>query len=181
VQIGTTSRLSQDIVSDVVFHNVSKQSEKINIEYSILAKQYALTLDQYDYWANLNKNTEQPGTIFDAQPSQLNSNIYCLDNPSEPVLGYLSASSITQKRIFITRTELSYYNYTPYWLSCQLDTNIILGVSAAEKIKDYEYLAAPGHLFTLYEVFTGCHSMVPNICGDCREHGGTSVKPAFWP
>lgn len=37
IQIGTTSQLSQDIISDIVFHKVSKESEKINIEYSILA------------------------------------------------------------------------------------------------------------------------------------------------
>lgn len=165
----------------MVFHNVNKESEKISVEYSILAKQYALTRDQYNYWANPKKTTEQPGTIFDAQPSQLISNIHCLNNPSEPVLGYLCASSTTKKRIFINRTDLSYYNYTPYWLSCQLDTNVIIGISAADKPKDYEYLAKPGHLFTLYEVFRGGYSMVPNVCGDCREHGGTSVKPGFWP
>jgi hypothetical protein len=181
IQIGTTSQLSQDIISDVIFHNVSKQSEKINVEYSLLAKQYSLTRDQYEYWSNLKKTTEPSGTIFDAQPSQLNSNIHCLDNPSEPVLGYLCASSTTRKRIFISRSELSDYNYTPYWLSCQLDTNIIIGIGAADKRQDYDYLAKPGHLFTLYEVFTGGYGMVPNACGDCREHGGTSVKPSFWP
>lgn len=114
-----------------------------------------MTKDQYNYWANLKKTTEQPGTIFDPQSSQLNSNIHCLSNPAEPVLGYLCASSTTKKRIFINRSDLSYYNYTPYWLSCQLDTNVIVGISTADKQKDYDYLAKPGHLFTLYEVFTG--------------------------
>ncbi|HEY2649360.1 MAG TPA: DUF4249 domain-containing protein [Puia sp.] len=181
IQLGTTDRLSDDIISNIVFHNVNKQTEKLDIEYSILAKQYSLTSDQYDYWTNLKKNTEQLGTLFDAQPSQLNSNIHRLDNPSETVLGYLCASSTTRKRIFINRASLSSYNYSPYWLACQLDTNIIQGISAADKQKDYEYLEGPGHLFTLYEVFRGGYSMVPNICGDCREHGGTSVKPGFWP
>ena len=40
------------------------------------------------------------GTIFDAQPTQVNSNIHCIDNPSEPVLGYLCASSTTKKKNF---------------------------------------------------------------------------------
>jgi len=102
VQIGTTSQLSQDIISDIVFHNVTKASEKNSVEYSNLANQYALTRDRYNYWANLKKTTEQLGTIFDAQPSQLNSNIHCLGNPSEPVLGYLCASSTSKKRIFST-------------------------------------------------------------------------------
>ena len=97
------------------------------------------------------------------------------------VLGYLCASSTTQKRIFINRSELSNYNYTPYWLSRQLDTNIIMRINAADKEKDYEYLAKPAYLFTLNEVFTGGYSMVPNACGDCRDHGGTSVRPGFWP
>ena len=181
IQVGSTAALSGDIVSDFVFHQVNKSTEKIYIEYSILAKQYALTRDQYDYWTNLKKNTEQLGTLFDAQPSQLSSNIHRSDDPSEIVLGYMCASSVTSKRLFINRSELLSYHYSPYWLACQLDTNIIQGISAADIQKDYEYLAAPGHLYTLYEVFRGGYSMVPNECGDCREHGGKSVKPVFWP
>lgn len=181
IQVGTTDRLSGDIISNIMLHQISKQSEKINIQYSILAKQYALTRDQYDYWTNLKKNTEQLGTLFDAQPSELNSNIHRVDKPSEPVLGYLSASSTSSKRIFINREQLSIYNYEPYWLACQLDTNVIQSISASDIQKDYEYLAAPGHLFVLYQVFRGSYTMVPNLCGDCREHGGTSIKPGFWP
>ena len=100
-----------------MFHNVSKESEKINIEYSILAKQYALTHDQHNFWANLKKITEQPGMIFGPRPSQSNSNIHCLSNPAEPILGYLCASTTTKKRLFINRSDISYYNYTPFWLS----------------------------------------------------------------
>jgi hypothetical protein len=181
IQLGSSSRLSQDIISNIIFHKVSKESEKIYVEYSILAKQYALTLDQYEYWTNLKKTTEQLGTIFDAQPTQLNSNIHCLDHPSEPVLGYLSASSTALKRIFINRNELSYYNYSPYWLACSLDTNIALSISNTNKQQAYDYLAKPNHLFTLYQIYSNGYVIIPNVCGDCREHGGTSIKPGFWP
>jgi hypothetical protein len=181
IQVSTTARLSGDIISNVMLHQVNKQSEKLNMEYSIVAKQYALTEDQYAYWINLKKNTEQLGTIFDAQPSELNSNIHRVDQPSEPVLGYLSASSTTSKRIFIIRDQVSNYNYSPYWLSCQLDSNVIRYADATDIQQDYEWLEAPDHLFTLYGESNGSLSMVPNMCGDCREHGGTTVKPAFWP
>jgi hypothetical protein len=90
-------------------------------------------------------------------------------------------SPVESHATLIVEAENRYYNYTPYWLSCKLDTNVVVGISAADKQQIYEYLAQPGHLCTLYEVFTGGYSIVPNPCGDCREHGGTSLKPGFWP
>jgi hypothetical protein len=67
------------------------------------------------------KTTKQTGTIFDAQPTPLNSNIWRIDNPAQPVLGYL-------------------------WISCQLDTNVALGISLADVIagKTEEVLSSRG-------------------------------------
>jgi hypothetical protein len=87
--------------------------------YSVIVSQYALTSNQFKYWTELKKNSEQLGTLFDAQPSQLNSNIHCITNPAEPVMGYLSASTVQKKRIFIANSEMTNINYVPYDLPCE--------------------------------------------------------------
>jgi hypothetical protein len=46
VLLASTSQLSQDIVSHFFFNSVSKTTEKLFTEYSVLINQYALTRDE---------------------------------------------------------------------------------------------------------------------------------------
>jgi hypothetical protein len=180
ILLASTNRLSKDIVSHFLFNNVSKSTEKIYVQYSVQISQYALTKDEFDYWTLLKKNSEQLGTLFDAQPTQLNSNIHCLTNPDEPVMGYLSASTVQKKRIFVTIYQLSNYNYVPYSLPCHKLSDVTTAMSPYDLSRAYEYLEMPGHLFTFW-YNDGVYHLAQNFCIDCREHGGTNVKPNFWP
>jgi Domain of unknown function (DUF4249) len=180
IQVGTSTALSQDLIVDEHIHNVSKHSEKINTYYSILVKQYALTRDQFEFWTNLKKTTEQLGTIFDAQPAQLNGNIHCVSSPQEIVLGYLCASTTQRKRIFINRTDLSNFYYIPYTQACAIKEDVTAVISETDSSLIYQYLLAPNHPYTLLYEYNGYH-LAENFCADCREHGGTSIQPDFWP
>ncbi len=122
IVLGTSAKLQQDIIYQAPIVFIASTSEKIETEYSILLRQYALTPDAYNFWINLKKNTEQLGSIFDAQPSQLEGNIHCITNPSEPVIGYISACAVSSKRVIISNLQL------PAWLptypySCEQDTD----------------------------------------------------------
>ena len=180
ILLGSTSRLSQDIISHFLFNNVSKSTEKIHVLYSVEISQYALTQDQYDYWTELKKSSEQLGTLFDAQPTQLNSNIHCLTNPGEPVLGYICASTVQKKRIFVDIHQMSNYNYTPYYIACYELNAVTTGFSPYDTSRAYEYLEMPNHLFTFW-YFDGVYHVAQNFCIDCRDHGGSNIKPPFWP
>lgn len=180
ILLASTNRLSKDIVSHFLFNNVSKSTEKIYVQYSVQISQYALTKDQFDYWTLLKKNSEQLGTLFDAQPTQLSSNIHCLTNPDEPVMGYLSASTVQKNRLFVTIYQLSNYNYIPYSLPCHILKDVTTAISPYDLSRAYEYLEMPGHLFTFW-FNDGVYHLAQNFCIDCREHGGTNRKPNFWP
>ena len=180
IQVGTSTALSQDLVLNHHIHNVSKSSEKINTYYSILVEQYALTRDQFDFWTNLKKTTEQLGTLFDAQPAQLTGNIHCISNPQETVLGYLCASTTQRKRIFINRTDLSNFNYIPYTQACAIPEDVLVVIGETDYPLIYQYLLAPNHPYTFLYDYLGYH-LAENFCADCRVHGGTTVKPDFWP
>ena len=76
IQPGTSKSLSPDLIVDDSMHNGIKFSEKINTYNIILVKQYALPSDQFEFLTNLKKTIEQLGTLFEAQPAQLASNIH---------------------------------------------------------------------------------------------------------
>ena len=177
ILIATTTKLSSNIVSQKLIAVVPRSSEKLSLRYSIVVNQYAVTADAYYYWQNLKKNTEQLGTLFDAQPSQLVGNIHCTLNPDEPVLGYVSANTIVKKRIFIDATEIDSWYYDRYYKECgQPGTELIIPPDQA-----YRYLVGLNHLWVLMGTTTdGNYDIVQLFCGDCREHGGSNVQPDFW-
>ena len=180
ILLASTSQLSQDVVHQFPFNTISKSTEKMYVMYSVLVNQYALTRDEFDYWTELKKNSEQLGTLFDAQPSQLNSNIHCITKPSEPVMGYLSASTVQKKRLFVDGSNMTNMNYVPYYLPCYSLNDVTTGFGIQDTAKAYEYLEMPRHLFTFW-YYDGAYHIAQNFCIDCREHGGTNAKPDFWP
>ncbi|KAA3438635.1 DUF4249 domain-containing protein [Rufibacter hautae] len=174
IQIGNTLKLSQDVVSNFPLVKVPANSDKLDRKYSILVKQYAQTKESYEYWEALRKNTESLGSLFDPLPTQLTGNIRCLTSPEEPVIGYVSVSSVTEKRIFVTDTELppSYRAPSP---ACSFDT-VFLGEEAA-------YFGG-GSNIPIDRIITNDRVLIgyggaSKPCVDCRTLG-TTAKPAYW-
>ena len=106
IVLGSSIKLSQDVIFQAPVTTIDATSEKIEKRYTILLKQYALTKEAYQFWENLKKNTEQLGSIFDAQPSQLTGNIHNFKDPAEPVIRYVSATNVQLKRVFIDNLDL---------------------------------------------------------------------------
>ncbi len=111
ILLGNTARLSKSVIVNQPISFVNYQSEKVSVEYSILVRQYALTADAYNFYSILKTNTEQIGSIFDVQPSELQGNIHCVSNPQEPVLGYICIGNVATKRLFIQKNQL------PFWVA----------------------------------------------------------------
>lgn len=177
ILLGSSIALSQDVISKASIVIVPQNSQKISIRYSILVKQYALTQDAYQYFSILKKNTENLGSIFDAQPTQLTGNIHSVKNPDEVVIGFFSASSVQQKRIFITKYDVTNWHF--------VDTNRECGAMSIG------HFPLPDPRFFLYDYpdpdyypyyFCGssCLFIARRECVDCRVRGGTNQKPSYW-
>src|ERR1700744_2861153 len=93
ILLGSSAKLAKDVIYQSPITQVASTSEKLETKYSILVKQYALTSEAYNFWQNLKKNTEDLGTIFSTQPSEISGNIHCITNPSEPVVGYIRVTN----------------------------------------------------------------------------------------
>jgi len=122
--LGSTTALSRNVIANAPIVSITSTDEKIYVEYSILVKQYALNADAYNFYNNLKKVTEELGSIFSAEPSQLDGNIHSVVNPAEPVIGYVCVGSIASQRIFIKKEQVPVsWAPIPYYANCALFTD----------------------------------------------------------
>jgi hypothetical protein len=170
IKQASTAQLSQDALTDVGMFSIPIRAERLKIRYSILVSQWAATPEEFAYYELLRKNTEAVGTVNDPLPTQLTGNVHRVDNASEPVLGFVGASTQQTTRLFIDRQELPFPRFwvfdTPY-NSCE---------SADDLPK--ELFNNPGNVPLSYYMgssFTGATQQ----CTDCRLRG-SNVKPSFW-
>ena len=175
ILLGSTVKLSEDIISNIQVAVVPKNSVKINYRYSLLVKQYGLTKEAYAYWQILQRNTQQLGTLFDAQPSQLTGNIHSVTNSTEPVIGYISASSIQEKRLFIKNNQLDNWHGEPLGRTCDLKI-----IPLDPDPLNYLNYHGTDTLYGPYYFITGGVVTAPKQCLDCTLNGGTNAKPVFW-
>jgi hypothetical protein len=179
--LGSSEKLVQDVIAQAPVTAIPSNSEKLGIRYTILLKQYALTKDGYQFWENLRKNTEQLGSIFDAQPTQLQGNIHNINDPAEPVIGYVSITAIQSKRIFIDKTQLPNEWSVKYPYDCgpidsaylsapktgHNDVEDIIIKGNAIVISPFGKFAIEGYLYTSAG------------CADCTIRGRVK-QPLFW-
>jgi hypothetical protein len=119
---GNTTRLSDNALINSPLLTVLPGIE-LKYGYSLLVRQYAQTQAEYEYWERLRKSTENLGTVNDPLPSRVTGNVHALADVSEPVLGYVGAHSLTEKRLYIDgalfpapRPESIYFD--PAYASC---------------------------------------------------------------
>jgi hypothetical protein len=209
INLGSSANLKNDIIVNNPVTFVPSTSEKLggnhsillsqnnpaNSAYSIVVMQHALTSSAYTFWVNLKKNTEQLGSIFDAQPSQINGNIHSTTNPAEPVIGYLSAGSVASKRIFVTNQQIP-----GNWASgaandyCKIDSLYFYfiphgGVVAINQENEFfnynkgaRYNGVQIPVVAIFNRQLGTiigHTGAAPECVDCTLRG-TNKQPTFW-
>jgi len=173
VLLGSSAALSQDVISQMPLFTIPSNDSTLAQRMSILVKQYALTPAAHSYWQIIQKNSEQLGTLFDLQPSQLEGNLHCISNPNEPVVGFVTAGTETQKRIFISVFDL--YD----WRSPRGSYNCLV-LTIPQDPNDFSKWTYPDATYVPWYFATGSIIIAKKVCIDCRESGGTTVKPAFW-
>jgi len=172
ILLGSSASLQSDIIYQAPVTFIGNGSEKLAVRYSIFLRQYALDTSGYEFYEMMKKNTENLGTIFDAQPSEIKGNVHCTSDPGELVIGYVSAAVIEEKRFFISANELRGWNFDQDCRKSDIPNHpdsIADAYSGGLSIFDAIY--AP--VITRYEV-------APIRCVECTARGGSLTKPSYW-
>ena len=177
IELGSTAKLTQDVIYQNPLAFITSTSEKLETRYSILVKQYAMTVAAYNYYYLLKQNTEELGSIFDAQPSSLTGNIHCTTNPAIPAIGYITSGTYQQKRIYVDNSQLPQLWRPTYPYDCEIDT-AKFGTSA------YEALLQKNSGYTPLDYAENSNGIVGYLfsdddCADCSLRG-SNTPPSFW-
>lgn len=179
VLIENASRYIGNQIIDYPLHTFPCTDDRVCYLYCISVTQQALDEEAYQYYQNKKKMTEEMGNIFSPMPSELQGNITCIENPDEPVIGYIHVSIPTNKRLFIGREEAFLDNR-----NCQLFTEDYL-IEEHLKVNPFpptpEDLLSKGYRY----VYNGSEGIGGKQwarveCVECTAYG-TKEKPDFWP
>lgn len=169
IHIGSSVKLSRDTIHLPLLF-IPDGSWKISVKYSILVRQYAVSAAGFDFLQRMKRNTEQVGSLFDAQPSELTGNIVCEDDPRETVIGFVEVSELKTKRLFISRGEVNPWNYLT---GCYEESilNMKDSINAGLIPTRPDIMSPSGRVVRFF-------ASTP-MCVDCRLRG-VNVKPDFW-
>jgi len=176
--LGSSEKLSSDVIYLPV-QFIEPGSEKLSVLYSINLKQYAMSQEAYLFMEKMKKNTEQVGTLFDPQPSQITGNIKCLSHPNESVVGFVEVTDEQTRRIFIYNSQVPGWNYSMPCLQYLIKNTVDdmnkngadLFPTVANTIDPY-----PPWNPTIVDFFAANMES----CMDCTTRG-VNRRPSFWP
>jgi hypothetical protein len=173
ILLGSSAKLSDDIIHLPLLF-IENGSQKLSVLYSVLLTQYSWSKEGYGFLERMKKNTESLGSVFDAQPSELNGNIHCVSNPGQPVIGFFNICTIQQSRIFIYRAQVPdwRFNESCYQIVVENNPDSIAAKAGGMLPVAPEKYAGPSTILTFYAA--------PEICVDCTLRG-SNIKPIYWP
>ena len=166
----TTRYSTSNTINKFPLNYVSNQSNRLKIKYSLLVKQYSLSNTAYDYWFQVQKQSQERGGLYETQPVQIQGNISNINDPEEVVLGFFDVSSVPEKRIFVSES----FNFRIHDAKCYL------------RVIDYDrqlrmYTIFPVYMISLSEMGVGPpYGVGYGTCFDCTKGGGKTEKPDFW-
>lgn len=175
--LGSTERFTNSIVTLKELLFIPSLSDKLGVKYSVLVKQHALDKSAYRFYEIMQSNSNDLGSFFDRQPSQLIGNLTCLTS-DKLVIGYIGVYSTQTYRLTIVNDNS---------LAWRTNTSCREFFVTPDSLEFYlSYYNTPTRIFTDGDVESDSIPDIdgvfaaPNFCTDCRLSGGTNVQPPFW-
>jgi hypothetical protein len=175
ILLGSTVKLSEDRIKFPI-QFIPNASIKLNRLYSINVRQYSLSKEAFEFFEIMKKNSELTGSIFDAQPAVLYGNIHNVNDPDEPVIGYMSICPIKEQRIFIKKNQIPSWKYSS---RCVLTSFRNQNDEIKNKVYPSLIPTEPGPNLVPFPGIVDFYATSAE-CVDCRL-SGFSKKPEFWP
>ena len=176
--VGTSDRLSADVIRDFPIIFIPGESSKLSLRYSIQVQQRVLSKDEFDFKRQLERTTESLGGLFDAMPSAVVGNIRSTNPTStNPVLGYFSGGGVSKQRIFIDYydlpTEILAIHRPPLCSEDNINTIPIADIATTSDLLIYPIFSQSANAIVAY-------TAASRRCVDCTVSGGTTKRPDFW-
>lgn len=179
INIFSTANQTEDRFEELAFYTIPLDNKRLQVMYRIDVKLEGMSENAYNYWYNMQQNSEGQGSIFSPTPSEMASNVHCISDPTVQVMGYLNAAVQAEASMYYDNSVAGYY--VPGKLFERFDEKV-----SVNQLDSMDYWYKHGYLpyQGIYETagLEPTHYMwALNICIDCRQLGGTKTKPEDWP
>ena len=147
--------------------------------YSLTLLQERISREAYDYWTSMRNNTSDVGGLFSPQPSDVRGNIHNVDDPSEYVVGFISASTVSKAQKYYRNTTGHFGVQDPV-----STTRAVLKPNLWNNYYQSGYLPLWIYIPDVEEppvTAEDYYEWAPRRCVDCRLQGGSKNVPADWP
>ncbi len=177
INISSSERYQNNHIYQKELLRIDSLSEKLGERYSILVTQRAIDEEAFIFWEAIRKNSNDIGGIFSPLPSIISGNVHNIDDPDEPVIGYISAGKSAQKREYISRRDVDPWRIViEDYYNCAIDT---------VTPRDYNAFFVQSVYVPLSPYCVdggGCIGYLATTenCADCSMRGGVLDKPEFW-
>ena len=170
IYTATTRNSESNTIKGFPLNYVSEESSRLQTRYSLQVLQYSLSDEVYDYWKRIEEQNQESGGIYERQPDYISGNMYNMNNLEEYVLGFFNLCPVSEKRIFVDSVAELHYPE----IDCNLD--IIMHPASSPP-----GMRIPFFLVSFNSLGIGPpYGVGTRLCFDCRNGGGTNIKPDFW-
>ena len=107
INIYSTSNLTENVVKMHEVFRLNVNLSRFDHLYCMTLYQSAITDDAYNYYATMKRLTELTGSLFSPMPSDVKGNIKCTKGDQKDPRGYITASQVTYKRLFIDNKDIT--------------------------------------------------------------------------
>ena len=179
INIFSTNNQIEDRFEELAFHTIPLSDKRLQVMYKIDVRLEAMSENAYNYWYNMQQNSEGQGSIFAPTPSEMASNVYCISDPTVQVMGYLNAAVQAEAVMYYDNGLEGYYKAG---LPFERDDQKVDAHRPDSMAFWYSHGYRP--YSEIYEDMSGKpshHMWAQQICIDCRRQGGSKNKPEGWP
>ena len=174
INIYSTSNLTENVVKMHEIYRLNASYSRFDHLYCMTLYQSAISDEAYNYYATMKRLTELTGSLFSPMPSDVKGNITCTKGGQKDTRGYITASHVTYKRLFVSGDEITLkrtykYDYMPgnnFKLEQPEDPRFALGYVLWSK-HPTNYTQEDLRLY------------YPEAC-NCQKVS-TKIKPEWWP
>jgi len=170
IYTATTRNAESNTIKGFPLNFVSEKTQRLQTRYSLQVFQYSLNDEAYDFWKRIEVQNQESGGIYERQPDYVSGNMYNTNNQEEYVLGFFNLCPVSEKRIFVD--SIAGLSYPA--IDCTLET--IMHPSSRPA-----WMTIPFFLISFDPLNVGPpYGVGTHLCFDCRNGGGTIIKPDFW-
>jgi len=170
--IYSTESLSSSTIVNHEVYNIYPGDFKISSVLKVTLHQSMMSRDAYLYYKAMKSNSDDVGGLFSPQPGECTGNIRCEENPDEMAIGYVDATKVVSKTLYINNGKINFYKGKTICPEPYNDmggdglTYYLQGLIPVMYVDDDE--SAPYYTWGTYS------------CTDCRARGGVTVQPEDW-